>query len=54
MPVKYKFVRTSLLYKKGVASATSTVSTEELSLPVISVNTVSGFLPVRLGKGKLL
>lgn len=54
MPVKYKFVRTSLLYKEGAACATSTVSTVELSLPVIFVNTVSGSLPVRLGKGKLL
>lgn len=40
MPVKYKYVRTSLLYKEGAACVASTVSTAELPPPVIFVNTV--------------
>ena len=52
MPVKYKFVRTSLLYKGGVACAISTVSTTEPFLPVIFVNSFL-ILTSEVGQGKI-
>lgn len=52
MPVKYRLVRTSLLYKEGVVRATSTVSTVELSLPVIFANRFLT-LTSEVGQGKI-
>lgn len=40
MLVKYAFARTSLVYTEGIAHAIPTVTTVELSLPVIVVSTV--------------